>query len=655
MRAISKPPSRFHCLIIVMLLALCLHPAWADEHSEVMNILHMADYVGVDYAGAVENGRAINPAEYQEQLEFVQEIHNRVQALPPAAQAGLLTAAQQLEQAVRSKADAREVNRLTAQITQRLLGLYPQAFTPRTVPDLAHGQALFQTNCVMCHGSQGLGDGPAATGLEPAPTNFHEPARRDQRSLLSLYSTLTLGVPGTAMASYAKLSDEDRWALAFYVGQLGYAASQREAGRALWQQQAAPRAALHDLAAVAQAIPAELRARYGEDGVAMLAYLRAEPQVLQASMQVNQDPIAISQRKLRESITAYAGGDQKRASELAISAYLEGFELAEARLTAVDGELMRRIEQAMMAQRELIRRHAPAAEVSAHGEQTLALLDQAATRLAQKADSNWSTFTSSFIILAREGLEAILVLAAMFAFLKKSGRSQDMRYLHMGWSAALLLGLLTWVAATYLVEVSGAQRELTEGSTALLATAMLVFMGLWLHNKSYAGRWQEYVSSKMRDALSTRSRWSLALVAFIAVYREIFETVLFYRAIWEDGSHLALLLGIAVAIVALLALALALFRYSVRLPIRQFFSWSSIFIAVLAVVFAGKGIAALQEAGVLNAYPVKMFSLPLLGIYPNLQALTVQGLTLALTLAGFAYNHWSTPSTSNRMADSATK
>jgi len=654
MRAIPCAFPRFPCFIIVMLLALQLIPAWANESEDVMNILHMADYVGVDYAGAVQDGRAINAAEYQEQLEFAQEILNRVQALPPSAQAGLLTDAQQLEQAVRHKADAREVNRLTAQITQRLLGLYPQAFTPRAIPDLAHGQALFQTNCAMCHGSQGHGNGPAAAGLEPAPTDFHEPARRDQRSLLSLYSTLTLGVPGTAMASYAKLSDEDRWALAFYVGQLGYSTAQREAGRVLWQQQAAPRAVLHDLSTVAQAIPIKLRARYGEEGVAMLAYLRAEPQVLQAS-KVGQDPIAISQHKLRESLSAYAQGDQKRASELAISAYLEGFELAEARLAAVDGELMRRIEQAMMAQRELIRRHAPAAEVTAHGEQTLTLLDQAAARLAQKTDSSWSTFTSSFIILAREGLEAILVLAAMFAFLKKSGRSEDMRYLHLGWIGALLLGLLTWLAATYLVEVSGAQRELTEGYTGLLATAMLVFMGLWLHNKSYAGRWQEYVSSKMRDALSTRSRWSLALVAFIAVYREIFETVLFYRAIWEDGSHLALLLGIAVAIVALLALAVALFRYSVRLPIRQFFSWSSIFIAVLAVVFAGKGIAALQEAGVLNAYPVKMFSLPLLGVYPNLQALTMQMVTLALVLAGFAYNHWSTPSTPNRMANPASK
>jgi high-affinity iron transporter len=76
---------------------------------------------------------------------------------------------------------------------------------------------------------------------------------------------------------------------------------------------------------------------------------------------------------------------------------------------------------------------------------------------------------------------------------------------------------------------------------------------------------------------------------------------------------------------------------------------------VLAVVFAGKGIAALQEAGVINAYPVKMFSLPLLGIYPNLQALAIQGLTLALVLAGFAYNHWSTPSTPNRVANTASK
>jgi high-affinity iron transporter len=144
----------------------------------------------------------------------------------------------------------------------------------------------------------------------------------------------------------------------------------------------------------------------------------------------------------------------------------------------------------------------------------------------------------------------------------------------------------------------------------------------------------------MRGALSTGRPWGLAFLAFIAVYREVFETVLFYRALWGQGDHLAIVLGIVVAAIVLLALTWAIFALSMRLPIKQFFSWSSALIVVLAVVFTGNGVAALQEAGVLSARSVDFVSIPLLGVYPNAEGLLLQAAVLAAVLAGFAWNHF---------------
>ncbi|MGH8454039.1 MAG: FTR1 family protein, partial [Nevskiales bacterium] len=130
-------------------------------------------------------------------------------------------------------------------------------------------------------------------------------------------------------------------------------------------------------------------------------------------------------------------------------------------------------------------------------------------------------------------------------------------------------------------------------------------------------------------------------LSFIAVYREVFETVLFYRALWAQGNHAAIAFGFVAAAAALVGIAWAIFYYSMKLPVRQFFSWSSAFIVVLAVIFTGKGVAALQEAGAIPVHSVDFVSIPMLGVYPTLQVLLMQISVLALVLGGFAWNHLS--------------
>jgi high-affinity iron transporter len=212
------------------------------------------------------------------------------------------------------------------------------------------------------------------------------------------------------------------------------------------------------------------------------------------------------------------------------------------------------------------------------------------------------------------------------------------RPVHFGWTSALVAGGLTWWAATGLIEVSGASRELTEGFGSLLAAAVLLFVGIWMHGKSRADEWQRYIKHKVGHALSRKSGWFLFMLAFIAVYREVFETILFYAAMAQQHAQ-ALVGGALAGGAALAVIAVTMLKFSQRLPIAKFFAYSSALVAVLAVVLAGKGVAALQESGMVGVDPVSWAPrIPMLGIFPTGQGLIVQLATLAILVAGFAWN-----------------
>lgn len=613
--------------------------AAADTRQDVMSVLHMLDYVGVDYPEFVQDGEILDTAEYREQQEFAGEILARIQGLPEKPeQPRLIEQAQQLQQAVEAKAAGERIAEQTASLSRSLLSAYPVQSAPRAAPDVAAAEPIFKQQCASCHGAQGHGDGPAAAGLEPPPTDFHDLARQRQRSAFGLYNVITLGVEGTAMPSFAHLSEAQRWALAFYVGQMAYEPGQREAGAELWQDQTAATESVSNLDKLSAITPAALIGQHGAQAEDLMAYLRRHPEAVTAG---EAGPLQKAADLLDNSLTAYRNGQQAEARRLALSAYLDGYELAEASVATVDGDLNRRIEKEMSAYREMLDKGAAVDQATEQVATIQTALDQAENKLNEGELSGFASATASFIILAREGLEAILLLVAMFAFLRKANRSDALPWVHAGWIAALVLGIATWFAATYLITISGANREITEGATALLAAAILLLVGVWLHNKSYAQHWQEYVSGKLQRTLQSNRLWLLTLIAFLVVYREVFETVLFYRALWAQGDHNAILAGFAAAALTLVVIAWGVFYYSLRLPIRQFFSWSSVLIAALAVIFTGKGVAALQEAGAIPVDSIDFISLPILGIYPTLQALSLQLGMLLLVLGGFAYNHLS--------------
>ena len=294
----------------------------------------------------------------------------------------------------------------------------------------------------------------------------------------------------------------------------------------------------------------------------------------------------------------------------------------------------------MLRYRALIRDAAPVAQVEAQAKKLEGLLARAREALEVGSLSPSAAFTAAFVILLREGLEAILVVAAMIALLAKAGRRDALPWVHGGWIVALLLGGATWWIASYAVRISGATRETTEGATALIAAAVLLYVGFWMHGKSQSHRWHAFLESRLAGALSARTMTALAVVSFLAVYREVFETVLFYQALHAQsgpGSTPAIFGGLVVAAVGLLLIGWIIVRGSLRMPLGIFFGASSIVIGLLAVVFAGKGIAALQEAGLLPIHSVAIPAVPLIGVYPNLEGLAVQAALLVIVAIGFGW------------------
>ena len=600
-------------------------------------LVHTLDYVAVDYPGAVEDGKVKNEDEFREMVEFAGRVKDELPGLPANPRRDALAAdAATLAALVGRKAPADAVAAAASTLRWRIIEAYAIQIAPKRLPDLARGAQLYQTHCSGCHGAAGRGDGPAVKGMEPSPTDFHDAARMRQRSAYGLYSTISLGVAGTPMASFGHLPEDDRWALAFHAANFAATDVERAKGRALWTA-AVARAAFPDIANVAKLSANEVAGQFGDDAALIQAYLRAHPEALAAGKPA---PIALARERVAASATAYGDGDRAQAGQLAVQAYLDGFELAEPALRNVDAGLVAETERAMMALRNLIGAAAPAAEVAEQAARVDALLARAQDALAGGTLSPEAIFASAFVILLREGLEALLVIAAILAFLTRARRRDAVPYVHMGWASAVVLGLLTWAAATELVEISGANREVIEGVTALLASAMLLYVGYWLHGKASARAWQGFIKDRVDGALAGGALWAMALVSFLAVYREMFETVLFYQALWVQAGEAgrgAFFGGAATAVVALVAAGWAMLRFSVRLPLGPFFAAMSILMCLLAIVLAGKGVAALQEAGVIGADPVNVPALSWLGVFPTWQTLGAQALVLALVIAGFAF------------------
>jgi high-affinity iron transporter len=602
-------------------------------------IWRLLDYIAVDYPKAVQDGEIVSQTEYDEMKEFSATASKLTGELPETQRKDELKAkATSLQNRIAARAAASDVAAAARGLAADFVKVYPFPLSPGVAPDLAQGRVLYAQHCATCHGADGRGNGTQGVGLEPPPIAFTDEARARERSVLALYQVIEQGIDGTSMASFADLPAADRWALAFYVGTLAYPAEKVVDGKTQWEADIGLRAQF-DLQKLVGLRPEVLESQVGEPKAQqIIAYLRRYPAaaVSQASALSS---LTLARTRLDGSLAAYRNGDRKKAVDLALSAYLDGFEPVEAVLSVRDNGLMIRIEGAMADLRSAVSRGEPPNSVGARVIALDRLFADAAAVLGAGDASATSSFLASFTILVREGLEAILIVTAMLSFLAKADRRDVLQYVHGGWVAALVAGFGTWAAATWVVSINGASRELTEGFGGVFAALVLLWVGIWMHGKSHADSWQRYIRDRIGRALDRRSAWFLFALSFIVVYREVFETILFYAAIWGLGNGGAVIGGGATAVVVLGLVAFVMLRFSRMLPIGRFFAFSSGLIAILAVVLIGKGSAALQEAGYLPVSPIAAFPRSeLLGLYPTQETLLAQIAMVGLLSAGFLWN-----------------
>ncbi|KVV07545.1 MULTISPECIES: cytochrome c/FTR1 family iron permease [unclassified Pseudomonas] len=619
--------SRFLAWLMLPVLALCSLAVSANSPEGASQALHLIDYIGADYPPTVEDGKVIDETEYHEQLEFLAVLKGLIADLPERAQrAELVQGVNALQTAIEQREDGAAVAREARQLGAKLAVAYEVSQAPVITPDPTRGAPLYAQHCSVCHGEAGAGDGPAGVGMTPPPANLRDAGRLDRLSLYAIYNTLGLGVEGTDMPSFAdQLDERQRWDLATYIAGLSADPNAAKADKT------------YNLADLARQTPNEVLAAEGPQAAATFRAQRAQPpQVVRGPAQL----LDYTSATLDKSLAAYRAGDREQAYDLSVAAYLEGFELVESSLDNVDSNVRKSTEKALMAYRQSLQDGLPIEQVEQRLEAAKALLKASAGLLGSDGLS-WSlSYISGLLILLREGLEAILVLAAILAFLRNTGQQSAVRSVNVGWALALVAGLATWALAAYVIDVSGAQRELLEGCTALFASVMVLWLGVWMHDRRHAAAWQDYIKSSL---VSGGGRFGFAILAFFSVYRELFEVILFYETLWLQAGpagHNAVLAGGATALVLLIGLAWVILRGSAKLPLAMFFGINAALLCALSVVFAGHGVKALQEAGIFGTRPVPFFEFDWLGIHADAYSLGAQAVALLAIIVLYSRSKW---------------
>ncbi|MDR1294939.1 MAG: FTR1 family iron permease [Bifidobacteriaceae bacterium] len=344
---------------------------------------------------------------------------------------------------------------------------------------------------------------------------------------------------------------------------------------------------------------------------------------------------------LDEAYATYQGGDATAAKDQVDNAYYGYYEklgFEKVVMAHVSGAAATDAEYEFGLIKKGMLAGDPEAEVREHIDILAAMLADQAQRLDGDSDSPIAALGKSLIIILREGFEAILVVGAIVAYLVKSGNRDKLRTVYAGAGVALLASIALAVAINALSALAGANQEIIEGVTVLIAVAMLIWVSNWIASKVDAAAWTGYIRAQTRASLGGGSAFSLAFVAFLAVFREGAETILFYQALRTQagGQGAMLWLGLGIGIVALIGVYLAIRFLAIRIPTGPFFITTSALLAVMAVAFAGSGIKELQEGGVVSITPIDAVpSVDLLGIYPSAETLAAQAVVMILVITGF--------------------
>ncbi|WP_044471007.1 FTR1 family iron permease [Mannheimia massilioguelmaensis] len=360
-----------------------------------------------------------------------------------------------------------------------------------------------------------------------------------------------------------------------------------------------------------------------------------------------QDWAAVSNeinQRIQQAIKTYSSGAAKKAILDIQDTYFDIFESTgmENKVGSRDSNFKTQLEGYFTRLVGLMKANASTEQLQEQASGLSNDLSKAVTMLQGNNQSDWGMFLYSLLIIVREGLEALLIVAAIVAYLVKNNHQDKLPTIRQSVYVALAASLITAWLFQMIFENSGANRELLEGFTMIIAVFMLFGMSYWLLSKVEAQNWKRYLEGKLSTALTTGSVIGLWFTSFLAVYREGAETVLFYYALIGDASssssYFYLLAGFLVGVI-ILAICYFIMRYTVvKLPLKPFFLFTGGFMYLMAFVFAGKSILELIEGKLFE--PTLISGLPeisWLGIYPYVETLTPQIILVIAALFALFY------------------
>ena len=572
--------------------------------SKAKKIIMMLDIMAKEYDLGIKNGKIINAIEYEESQVFLEQSLERFQSI--ISHMPDLKNAEQLKKRLKNlrvhlkdKIDPREVKIAVSTIQSQIikeLGIELRKTPPRAI-NIQNGRNIFKSNCAQCHGLTGSGDGPLASKLDPAPAVLSDPelTGNDHSTAYENFQVISVGIANTSMVAWSEfLPEEDLWDVTYFI-----------------------------------------RTFSNENVELPVVVTTANPSQTSDSIQ---QVVAGVIRALDKSIKIFKAGDLEQSAELAFDAYLN-YEGIETGLVTKNKGLGLRLESSFGRLRAEIKRGANVNHVEKINQNIQNDLKQAQTILQQKVGFT-GLFIQSFSIIVREGFEAILIVAALIAFLIKSKNKDKVKTIYQGVIIGIGASFLTAYILHEVLDISMARQELLEGWIMLVSVAVLFWVSYWLLTKIETQKWQNYITTKMTQAITTGNIFALGMVAFFAVYREGFETVLFYKALYLYAGNVnsGIIPGFVAGCIFLVFIFYLINKVGIQIPIKWFFGVTSLLLYFMAFTFMGKGLHELQMGEALSLTPA-YFSpeISWLGMYPTWETFIGQSLLLIIFLAGLFY------------------
>jgi high-affinity iron transporter len=630
---------RYFLFILILFNCAITSEAQTSEKSLNRNartLINLLDYVSQDYANAVKDGKIINANEYSEMLDFTGQAINLFDSVSRETEIVNKDAiAKQLSQVlifIKQKKDKQLVALNAKQIKKQVLALHLVDLSPQQYPDISEGRKLYSVSCQSCHGAGGAGDGPLSASFTPRPVSFLNDSLMQFIPPMQVFNTARLGVKGTGMRAFDELSDKQLWEIAFYIKSLPFQNKLSDNSDSLEKlyKQFQPGISLSD---ISQLSDKELQERLTTDKSGLtLASIR-----LHHPSKNENNSLSIALSYLDDALTLYKNNRPADAEQKAVYGYLEGVEPVEQQLIAIDASIVPELENKMNAVRSAIKTNKPFTEVEQKIGDAKASVNKAMVLMDGQTYSFWFSFLIASSILLREGLEALLIIITILSLLKSLKANDAIKWVHFGWLTAVAIGIVSWFLTGWLISFGAEYREAMEAIGSLSAVVILVYVGFWLHNKTEAKKWKQFVEVRITKMIDNKKMIGLAFISFIVVFREAFESVLFLSSLQlqvDEGSKNGIWMGALSAIIVVVVLSKLLLQFSVKIPIQKLFKYSSFVILILAVVLAGQGVHAFQEGGWLSVTGIPInFHSNVLGIYPTLETYVAQLIILLISIS----------------------